>query len=136
MRFWFASVYARACRLAGRVGECDATVQRLAESATEIPSLAYANLASLLGNFEPMRGNAKAAVKLMHEALASVERHGVTTGLRPGTYFALAEGHAKLGAAEAASAAVAGAQSCVPSDYVHADSAEHRDRGVSGTPSP
>ncbi|MGV0717414.1 AAA family ATPase [Mycolicibacterium sp. XJ662] len=118
MRFWFASVYARACRLTGRVSECDAMVQRLAESATEIPSLAYANLASLLGNFELMRGNAKIAVKLMHEALAGVERHGVTTGLRPATYFALAEGHAKLGEAEAASAAVADAQSCVPSDYL------------------
>ncbi|MGE2692359.1 LuxR C-terminal-related transcriptional regulator [Mycolicibacterium pulveris] len=118
MRFWFASVYARACRLTGRIGECDAMVQRLAESATEIPSLAYANLASLLGNAQLMRGNAQAAVKLLHEALAGVERHGVTTGLRPATYFALAEGHAKLGEAEAANAAVANARSCVPGDYL------------------
>ncbi|MDA4105806.1 helix-turn-helix transcriptional regulator [Mycolicibacterium holsaticum] len=118
MRFWFASVYARACRLTGRIEECEAMVQRIAESATEVPGLAYANLASLLGHSELMRGNAKAAVKLLHEALAGVERHGITTGLRPATYFALAEGHAKLGEADAANTAMALAQNCVPSDYL------------------
>lgn len=118
MRFWFASVYARACRLTGRIEECEAMVQRIAKSATEVPGLAYANLASLLGHSELMRGNAKAAVKLLHEALAGVERHGVTTGLRPATYFALAEGHAKLGEADAAKTAMALAQNCVPSDYL------------------
>lgn len=123
MRFWFASVYARACRLTGRTQECEAMVRRLAESATEVPSLAYANLASLLGHCELMRGNAGAAVKLLHEALAGVEKHGVTTGLRPATYFALAEGHAKLGEAEAADAAVAEAQHCVPSGYLFMETA-------------
>ncbi len=118
MRFWFGSVYARACRLTGRISECVAMVQRLADSAREVPSLAYANLASLMGHSELMRGNVPAAVKLLHEALAGVERHGVTTGLRPATCFMLAEAHAKLGEAEAAKEAIAEAQSCVPPDYL------------------
>jgi DNA-binding CsgD family transcriptional regulator/tetratricopeptide (TPR) repeat protein len=118
MRFWFGSVYARACRLTGRIDECVAMVARLADSAREVPSLAYANLASLMGVVELMRGNVRAAVKLLHEALAGVERHGVTTGLRPATCFLLAEAHAKLGEAEAAKEAIAEAQSCVPPDYL------------------
>ncbi|HEX2285782.1 MAG TPA: LuxR family transcriptional regulator [Mycobacterium sp.] len=118
MRFWFGSVYARACRLTGRIDECVAMVQRLADSAREIPSLAYANLAFLTGLAELMRGDVRAAVKLLHEALAGVERHGVTTGLRPATCFALAEAHAKLGEAEAAKEAIAEAQACVPPDYL------------------
>ncbi len=118
LRFWFGSVYARACRLTGRTDECAAMVGRLADSAREVPGLAYANLASLMGHAELMRGNAGAAVKLLHEALAGVERHGVTTGLRPATCFLLAEAHAKLGEAEAAEAAIAEAQSCVPPDYL------------------
>jgi len=118
MRFWFGSVYARACRLTGRTDECVAMVQRLADSAREVPSLAYANLANLLGHAELMRGAVQAAVKLLHEALAGVERHGVTTGLRPATCFLLAEAHAKLGEAEAAKEAINEAQSCVPPDYL------------------
>lgn len=118
MRFWFGSVYARACRLTGRINECVAMVQRLADSAREVPSLAYANLASLMGHAELMRGDVHVAVKLLHEALAGVERHGVTTGLRPATCFLLAEAHAKLGEAEAAKEAIAEAQSCVPPDYL------------------
>ncbi len=118
MRFWFGSVYARACRLTGRIDECVAMVARLADSAREVPSLAYANLASLMGVAELMRGDVRAAVKLLHEALAGVERHGVTTGLRPATCFLLAEAHAKLGEAEAAKEAIAEAQSCVPPDYL------------------
>jgi DNA-binding CsgD family transcriptional regulator len=118
MRFWFGSVYARACRLTGRIDECSAMVQRLADSAREVPSLAYANLASLLGHAALMRGDVPAAVKLLHEALAGVQRHGVTTGLRPATCFMLAEAHAKLGQAEAAEEAITEAQSCVPPDYV------------------
>lgn len=123
MRFWFGSVYARACRLTGRTDECVAMVGRLADSAREIPSLAYANLASLMGVAELMRGNVRAAMKLLHEALAGVERHGVTTGLRPATCFLLAEAHAKLGEAEAAKDAIAEAQSCVPPDYLFMQSA-------------
>ncbi len=118
MRFWFGSVYARASRLTGRIEECVTTVQQLADSAREIPSLAYANLASLMGHAALMRGDVRAAVKLLHEALAGVERHGVTTGLRPATCFLLAEAHAKLGEAEAAKEAIAEAQSCVPPEYL------------------
>jgi DNA-binding CsgD family transcriptional regulator/tetratricopeptide (TPR) repeat protein len=118
MRFWFGSVYARACRLTGRTEECVAMVARLADSASEVPSLAYANLASLMGVAELMRGNVKAAVKLLHEALAGVERHDVRTGLRPATCFLLAEAHAKLGEAEAAKEAMVEAQTCVPPDYL------------------
>jgi ATP/maltotriose-dependent transcriptional regulator MalT len=118
MRFWFGAVYARACRLTGRIDECVAMVARLADSAREVPSLAYANLASLMGVVELMRGNVRVAVKLLHEALAGVERHGVTTGLRPATCFLLAEAHAKLGEADAARAAIIEAQSCVPPDYL------------------
>jgi DNA-binding CsgD family transcriptional regulator/tetratricopeptide (TPR) repeat protein len=123
MRFWFGSVYARACRLTGRIDECVAMAQRLADSAHEVPSLAYANLASLMGHAELMRGNVRASVKLLHEALAGVQRHGVTTGLRPATLFALAEAHAKLGEPEAASEAIAEAQSSVPADYLYMQTA-------------
>lgn len=118
MRFWFASVYARACRLTGRIDECVAMVRQVADSAGEIPSLAYANLASLQGNAELMCGNARAAVKLLHEALAGVQRHEVTSGLRPATYFALAEAHAKLGEGAAAEEAINEARESVPPDYV------------------
>jgi DNA-binding CsgD family transcriptional regulator len=124
MRFWYASVYARACRLTGRIDECVAMVQRLANSARELPSLAYANLAFLLGLSDLMRGDARSAVKLLHEALAGVERHGVTTGLRPASCFALAEAHAKLGEAEAAEEASAEAQSCVPPDFLFMQTAQ------------
>ncbi|MGZ8776770.1 MAG: helix-turn-helix transcriptional regulator, partial [Mycobacterium sp.] len=55
MRFWFGSAYARACRLTGRTDECVAMVARLADSAREAPSLAYANLASLMGVADLMR---------------------------------------------------------------------------------
>ncbi len=118
MRFWFGSVYTRACRLTGRTDECVAMVARLADSAREAPSLAYANLASLMGVADLMRGDVRSAVKLLHEALAGVERHSVRTGLRPATCFLLAEAHAKLGEAEASEAAITEAQSCVPPDYL------------------
>ncbi|KUI13181.1 LuxR family transcriptional regulator [Mycolicibacterium acapulense] len=118
MRFWFASVYARACRLTGHIEECEAMARRMADSAKEMPSLAYANLASLLGNAALMRGDVRAAVTLLHEALAGVQRHGVTSGLRPATCFALAEAHAKLGEGKAAEDAIAEACESVPPDYV------------------
>ncbi|MCV7301430.1 helix-turn-helix domain-containing protein [Mycobacterium barrassiae] len=118
MRFWFGSVYARACRLTGRIDECVAMVERLADSAHEVPSLAYANLASLMGVSALMRGDIRSAVKLLHEALAGAERHGVTTGLRPATCFSLAEAHAKLGEAAAAKEAIVEAQAGVPPDYL------------------
>ncbi len=124
MRFWFGSVYARACRLTGRIDECLAMVGRLADSAREAPSLAYANLASLMGVADLMRGDVRGAVKLLHEALAGAERHGGTSGLRPATCFSLAEAHAKLGEAEAAKEAIAEAQSCVPPDYLFMQTAQ------------
>ncbi|MGV0849517.1 LuxR C-terminal-related transcriptional regulator [Mycolicibacterium phlei] len=117
MRFWYASVYARACRLTGLVDECAAMAQRLADSAHEVPSLAYANLTLLLGVAALMRGDVRDAVRLLHEALAGVEQHAVTTGLRPATCFALAEAHAKLGEPEAANAAIAEARASVPPGF-------------------
>jgi DNA-binding CsgD family transcriptional regulator len=124
MRFWYGSVFARACRLTGRIDELATMVQRLADTAREIPSLAYANLAFLMGLVELIRGDVRASIKLLHEALAGVERHGVTTGLRPATCFALAEAHAKLGEAEPAKEASTEAQSCVPSDYLFMQTAQ------------
>lgn len=118
MRFWFASVYARACRLTGRVDECADAARRLADSAGDIPGLAYANLAFLLGHAELVRGALPGAVRLLHESLAGVEKHDVTTGLRPASCFALAEAHAKLGQPEAAKAALTEARGCVPADYL------------------
>jgi hypothetical protein len=63
MRFWFGAVYARACRLTGRVHECTRSVNALAESARDIPGLAYANLASLLGHAALARGAVPEAVR-------------------------------------------------------------------------
>jgi len=119
LRFWFASVYARACRLTGRIEECAEMVQRVEDSAREVPSLAYANLASLVAHANLMKGDVRSAVRLLHEALAGVQRHGVSTGLRPATLFMLAEAHAKLGEGEAAKDAIAEAQNCVPAGYLY-----------------
>jgi ATP/maltotriose-dependent transcriptional regulator MalT len=57
-------------------------------------------------------------VKLLDEALAGVEKHSVTSGLRAASCFALAEAHAKLGQPDAANAAVTEARQCVPADYL------------------
>jgi DNA-binding NarL/FixJ family response regulator len=118
MRFWFGAVYARACRLNGRIDECVRSAKQLSESVRDVPGLAYANLAFLLGHAELVRGELPAAVKLLHEALAGAEKHSVTTGLRPASCFALAEAHAKLGQPDAANAAIAEARQCVPADYL------------------
>ncbi|MBV9352889.1 MAG: AAA family ATPase [Mycobacterium sp.] len=118
MRFWFGSVYARACRLTGRIDECVQSAKQIAESAEDIPGLAYANLAFLMGHAELMRGAVPSAVKLLHEALAGVQMHGVTTGLRPASCFALAEAHAKLGQAAEANEALRQARASVPPDYL------------------
>lgn len=117
LRFWFGGVYARACRLTGRIEQCVRFAQRLAESHKEVPGLAYANLALVTGNASLVRGDLLDAVKLLHEALAGAEKHGVTTGLRPASCFALAEAHAKLGQPDAAEAALAEARKCVPGEY-------------------
>jgi DNA-binding CsgD family transcriptional regulator len=118
MRFWFGSVYARACRLTGRIDEGLNSANRIADSASDIPGLAYANLAFLLGHAELVGGVVPNALKLLHEALAGVEKHGVTTGLRPASCFALAEAHAKLGQPDEANEALSDAQKCVPHDYL------------------
>ena len=99
------------------------SAQRLADSAREFPGLAYANLAFLMGHANLVRGDLPGAVKLLHEALAGVEKHSVTTGLRPASCFALAEAHAKLGEQDAAAAALKEARLCVPADYLYMQTA-------------
>ncbi|OBA70849.1 LuxR family transcriptional regulator [Mycobacterium sp. 1554424.7] len=118
LRFWFGAVYGRACRLTGRIDEFVSTARQLADSARDVPGLAYANLALLLGNANLVRGAVTDAVRLVHEAVAGVQIHAVTTGLRAASYFALAEAHAKLGQAGEANDAAAGARSAVPADYL------------------
>jgi DNA-binding CsgD family transcriptional regulator/tetratricopeptide (TPR) repeat protein len=118
MRFWFGAVYARACRLTGRIEESVQSAKRLAESARDVPGLAYANLAFLLGHADLVRGDLHSAVGLLREARAGVERHGATTGLRPASCFGLAEAYAKLGQPAAAEEALADAQRRVPPDYL------------------
>lgn len=119
LRFWFGGVYARACRLTGRIDECVRLARHMADSAKDVPGLAYANLAFLMGQADLMRGHLPGAVTLLHEALAGVEHHGITTGLRPASCFALAEAHAKLGQAAESNAALDEARQNVPSDYVY-----------------
>jgi DNA-binding CsgD family transcriptional regulator len=118
MRFWFGAVYGRACRLTGCIDEFVSTARQLADSARDIPGLAYANLALLLGNAELARGAVAEAARLVHEAVAGAEIHAIRTGLRPASYFALAEAHAKLGQPTEANDAVAAARSCVPPDFL------------------
>ncbi|HZU48512.1 MAG TPA: AAA family ATPase [Mycobacterium sp.] len=118
MRFWFGAVHARACRLTGRIDECVQSAQRIADSARDVPGLAYANLAFLLGHADLVRGFVGNAVGLLREARAGVEKHGATTGLRPASCFGLAEAHAKMGQVAAAEEALADAQRFVPPDYV------------------
>lgn len=118
LRFWFGGVYARACRLTGRIDDCVKMARQMADSVNEVPGLAYANLVFLLGQSELMRGELPNAVKLLHEALAGVEHHGITTGLRPATCFALTEAHAKLGQSAEANAALEEARANVPDTYV------------------
>lgn len=118
MRFWFGAVYGRACRLTGRIDEFSSTAQRLADSARDVPGLAYANLASLLGNAALARGAVAEAAALIHEAAAGVQIHSITTGLRPASYFALAEAHAKLGQPDEANDAVDKARACVPPGFL------------------
>ncbi|ORA31439.1 LuxR C-terminal-related transcriptional regulator [Mycobacterium aquaticum] len=118
-RFWYGGVYARACRLTGRIDECVRNAKQLADSARDLPGLAQANLAFLLGHVELVRGAIPEAVGLLHEALAGVETHGGSTGLRPASCFGLAEAHGKLGQAEEAAQALAQARQWVPDDYVY-----------------
>ncbi|HSS23185.1 MAG TPA: LuxR C-terminal-related transcriptional regulator [Mycobacterium sp.] len=118
MRFWFGAVYGRACRLTGRIDEFVKTAKQLADSARDIPGLAYANLALLLGNADLVHGAVAEAARLVHEAVAGAEIHAIRTGLRPASYFALAEAHAKLGQPTEANDAVAAARACVPPEFL------------------
>ena len=118
MRFWFGGVYARACRLTGRIDDCLRSAEDLARLAEDAPGLAYANLVFLMGHADLVRGELPSAVKLLHEALAGVEKHAVTTGLRPACCFALAEAHAKLGEAKAAASVLAEARQCVAPEFL------------------
>ena len=118
MRFWYAAVYARACRLTGRIEECVRSAEQLADSAPDVPGVAAANRAFLLGHAELARGVVATAVKLLREALAGMEKHSVTTGLRAGVCFALAEAHAKLGDAEGANDAITEVRRSVPAEYL------------------
>jgi len=117
-RFFFGGVYARACRLTGRLDDCVALAQRLAGTAAELPGLAYANLAFLSGLANLVRGDLRGAVSVLQEALAGVESHTVITGLRPACYFALIEAHAKLGNRRAAEDLLAEAGRAVAPDYL------------------
>ena len=49
MRFWYGGVYARACRLNGRIDECVRSAKQLSESARDVPGLAYAQPCFLAG---------------------------------------------------------------------------------------
>ena len=57
LRFWFGGVYARACRLTGRIDDCAKVAKQMADSVNDVPGLAYANLVFLLGQSELMRGD-------------------------------------------------------------------------------
>jgi DNA-binding CsgD family transcriptional regulator len=116
IRFWFGAVHGRACRLTGRIDECVRAAARLDVSTRDMPGLAYANLAYLLGHAELTRAAMPEAVRHLHEALAGAESHAVTTGLRAASCFSLAEAHAKLGQPDAAEEALS--QACVPEDYI------------------
>lgn len=118
MRFWFGGVYARACRLTGRLQECHDAASALVLMAKDAPGLAYANLVFLMGNAELMRGDLAAAGPLLREALAGVENHGITTGLRPACTFALTEMYAKLGDTSAAVPMLVEARRGVPPDFL------------------
>jgi DNA-binding CsgD family transcriptional regulator len=117
-RFWAGGVYARACRLTGRIAECQTAANLLSDLAKDAPGLAYANLIFLLGHAELMRGDLHAAGAMLREALAGVENHGITTGLRPACTFALAELYAKLGDAEASAVMLAEARRGVQPDFL------------------
>jgi DNA-binding CsgD family transcriptional regulator/tetratricopeptide (TPR) repeat protein len=118
MRFWFLGVYARACRLTGRITECVDAATTLAESANDVPGLAYANLVFLFGSARLMRGDLEEAGRLLREALAGVEDHAVTTGLRPACAFALTELYAKQCRPEEAAEMLAEARCAVPDDFL------------------
>jgi DNA-binding CsgD family transcriptional regulator/tetratricopeptide (TPR) repeat protein len=117
LRFWFGGVYLRACRINGLNDECQRASSMLAALAEDAPGRASANLIFLKGHAALIRGELREAVRVLHEALASAEQHGVAT-LRPACYFALAEAHAKLGEADAAAEMLELARTVVKPDYL------------------
>jgi DNA-binding CsgD family transcriptional regulator/tetratricopeptide (TPR) repeat protein len=117
-RFWFGGVYARACRLTGRLQECYESAQSQLDRAKDVPGLAYANLVFLMASAELMRGDLEAAGRLLRETLAGVEDNAVTTGLRPACAFALAELYAKQCRPEEAAEMLAQARRAVPADFL------------------
>jgi DNA-binding CsgD family transcriptional regulator len=121
-RFWFGGVYLRACRLNGRLDECQRATSILAALARDVPGLGYANLLLLKGNAVLMRGEMREAVRLLYEALAAGEYHGAAT-MRPACYFALVEAHAKLGESEAAAEMLVQARAVVKPDYLYMQTA-------------
>jgi DNA-binding CsgD family transcriptional regulator len=104
--------------LTGRIDECVQSAEQIADSASDIPGLAYANLAFLMGYTKLICGAVPDSVQLLREALAGAEKHGLTTGLRLASCFALAEAQAKLGRPEEASEALRSARDSVPPDYL------------------
>ncbi len=122
MRFWFGGVYLRACRLNGLLDECQRATVVLSELARDAPGRPYANLVFLQGHAALLRGELGESIRLLHEALASAERHGVAT-LGPACYFALTEAYAKLGQGDAAAEMLAKARAVVPADYLFMQSA-------------
>jgi DNA-binding CsgD family transcriptional regulator len=117
MRFWFGGVYLRACRVNGRLDECERTAALLTALHEDVPGRVSANLIFLRGQTALMRGDLRGAVRVLHEALATAQHHGVAT-LRPACYFALVEAHAKLGEADAAAQMLEAARSVVKPDYL------------------
>ena len=120
MRFWFGSVYARACRLTGRIDECVRSAKRLADSARDIPGLAYADLAYLSAT--PISSAAtsqrgEASPRGARRSRKERRNNGFTTA----SCFALAEAHAKLGQPAAAMGPHRGPAMRSPRLPVHAD---------------
>ncbi len=121
-RFWFGGVYLRACRLNGRLDECQRATSILEALARDVPGLGYANLLLLKANAVLMRGEMREAVRLLYEALAAAEYHGAAA-MRPACYFALVEAHAKLGESEAAAEMLEQARAVVKPDYLYMQTA-------------
>lgn len=116
LRFWFGGVYLRACRLNGRIDECQRATAMLAELAADVPGRSYAHLVFLQGHAALMRGELREAVRLLHEAMAAAEHHGAAT-VRPACYFALVEAHAKLGESDQAAEMLGAARDVVSPDF-------------------
>ncbi|HEX5142690.1 MAG TPA: LuxR C-terminal-related transcriptional regulator [Mycobacterium sp.] len=117
MRFWFGGVYLRACRITGWIEECQRATALLTALDEDAPGRASANLLFLRGHAALIRGELREAVRLLHEALATAQQHGVAT-LRPACYFALVEAHAKLGESAEAAEMLANARAVVPPDFL------------------